>query len=270
MPYVSLEDAAQNGWEVERQYLCQAHGDKNASASLNMSGYYFCYACGDRGKLDMSKVIVTPQGVSRLVKRVNEKLYPTHKTYSERWLDVFDSDGPGDYWLSRFSAETCKHYRLGRTSERSTYPMRGTEGEIFGVVYRNLDRTPKYQYPYGVKVGDHLFDIHRLVSEDLVLTEGATDAMACWEVGVPAGTSSYRNGLTKAQVSLIARYNPRVLWIAYDMDRGGLSGYRSVRRSLADVGVTVRRLEWGHGKDLASLEHDHRKEVLKSVCVSRT
>lgn len=267
MSYVSLEDAARNGWEVERQYLCNAHDDTRASASLNMNGFYICYACGDAGKLDMESMTITAQGVRRMIERVQRKLEPIHKTYSERWLDVFDSDGPGEYWLGRFGEETCRHYRLGRTSERSTYPMRDHSGQVLGVVYRNSHNHPKYLYPYGVKVGEHLFDIHRLTSEDLVLTEGATDAMACWEVGVPAGTSSYRNGLTQAQVDLIAKYNPRVLWIAYDMDAGGARGYGKVYGALKDRGVVVKRLQWRFGKDLASLDLDYRKEVLKNVWI---
>lgn len=267
MSYASLEDAARNGWETERQYLCQAHGDSRASASLNMNGFYFCYACGDSGKVDMDKMTITPQGIRNMLQRVDNKLNPVHRTYSERWLDVFDSDGPGDYWLSRFNEKTCRHYRLGRTSERSTYPMRDHGGSVLGVVYRNRHQQPKYLYPYGVKVGEHLFDIHRLESQDLILTEGATDAIACWEAGVPAATSSYRNGLTPAQVTLIAKYNPRVLWVAYDMDKGGRAGYAKAMGALRDRGMVVKRLTWRFGKDLASLDLDYRKEILEKVWI---
>lgn len=265
MSYRSLQDAAENGWEVERQYLCHAHRDSRASASLNMNGYYICYACGDRGRLDMSEIHVTPTGVKRLIESIEEKLYPVRYVYSEGWLDIFDADGPGDYWLSRYSRETCEFYRLGRTSERSTYPMRSTDGEVLGVVYRNPDQEPKYTYPWGVKVSEQLFDIHRLRSRDLVLTEGPTDAMACYEAGKHVGTSSYRNGISKTQADLIRKYNPRVLWVAYDMDGAGDRGFESVQKVFEDV--KVRRLEWSGGKDLSELGLDHRAEVLGPVLI---
>lgn len=262
MVYVSLEDAALNGYEVERKYLCQVHGDRSASASLNMNGKYICYSCGDRGQLDMSKIEITPKAVKKFIERVEDKLFPTHKVFSESYLDVFDSDGPGDYWLNRYNAETCRHYRLGTTIDRPTYPMRGLNGEVLGIVYRS-DGPQKYKYPFGVKVSRLLFDIHRLESTDLVLTEGSTDAMACWEVGVPAGTSSYRNGLTVEQADLIRKYNPRTLWVAYDRDRAGDDGYRKIRGMLD--GVNVKRLEWRFCKDLSEMSLEYRKEVLDPV-----
>lgn len=265
MNYVSLEDAAQNGWEPERTYLCHAHDDSKASASLNSNGFYICYACGDRGRLDMSKIQITPKGVRMLVSRVAQKLYPAHKNYSESWLGIFDSEGPGDYWLRRFDLETCKHYRLGHTSERSTYPMRGDNGEVLGVVYRT-NGPNKYLYPPGVKVTDYLFDFHRLESGDLVLTEGATDAMACWEVGVPAGTASYRNGLSSVQVDKITKYNPRVLWIAYDNDPAGNKGYLKIKNLFP--GTVVKRLVWPYRyKDLCEMPQDFRKEILDQVLI---
>jgi DNA primase len=51
--YGSLEEAILYGYEFERQYVCHAHNDHNASASVNaVSGWFFCYACGHRGRID--------------------------------------------------------------------------------------------------------------------------------------------------------------------------------------------------------------------------
>ena len=266
MAYASLEDAAVNGWEVERQYLCQAHGDSSPSASLNMNGFYCCYACGDRGKLDMSKIEVTPVAVKKLVERVNDKLADNRKIYSESWLDIFDGDGPGDYWLSRFTKEACEFYRLGRTSERATYPMRGDNGEVLGVVYRNHDNPKrKYEYPMNVRVSNHLFDIHRVESQDLVLVEGATDAIACWDVGAHVAVASYRAGISDEQARKIRKYDPRILWVAYDMDKAGKAGFRQVKEALPDV--NVRRMTWFDFKDLASIPLRLRAELLSTVLI---
>lgn len=265
MAYQSLEDAATNGWEIERQYLCQAHGDKSPSASLNSNGYYICFACGDKGRLDMSKVVLTPKTVQLSLERLSKKI-DDRRTYSELWLDIFDSDGPGDYWLSRYDERTCKHYRLGHTVLRSTYPMRTNKGEVLGVVYRNPEgQNPKYLYPYSATVSDHLFDLHRIESKDMILTEGATDAMACYEVGINAAVASYRAGVSAAQVRLIEKYDPRVLWVAYDMDDAGEAGYQKVKNALPDV--DVRRVKWIDYKDLASIPPIRREKVLRRVLI---
>jgi DNA primase len=73
--YGSLEEAILYGYEFERQYVCHAHNDHNASASVNaVSGWFFCYACGHRGRIDPETVEISDEGFHRMVLKMTSEL----------------------------------------------------------------------------------------------------------------------------------------------------------------------------------------------------
>jgi hypothetical protein len=262
--YRSVEDALTLGYELERQFVCHVHDDHNASASVNsVTGLWVCYACGSAGRVDLDTMQISATGVVKLTERLFESLTTTNR-FTESWLNVFDSQGPGDYWLSRFSPEVCRYYRLGTAPHVATYPMRDNEGQVLGVISRSLDGIgPKYRYPPRVSVSEYLIDFHRVTGDDLILVEGMSDVAACRDAGFTA-VGSYHAGISSAQAKLLRRYQPRTLWVAYDQDRAGEEGFSKVLAKL-DWSFHVKRLWWDSYKDLADIPVDLRREMLSEV-----
>lgn len=266
MAYNSLEDALTFGFELERQYRCQAHDDHNASASVNsVTGWFFCYTCGHKGKVDPETIEITNEGLGRHMTKTLQALVSDHR-YSESWLNTFDASGPGQYWLGRFSIEICRYYRLGSAPGVSTYPMRDNAGRVLGVVTRDTtgERQQKYKYPFGVSTSDYLIDYHRVCSPVVVLVEGMADVAAVHEAGYPVALGCYRAGLSKAQVRLLTKYEPRRILVAYDQDKAGDEGYTKVQAALGSE-FPVERMWWDTYKDVAEMPVSVRRTMLDAV-----
>ena len=111
----------------------------------------------------------------------------------------------------------------------ATFPVHTPQARLAGVGRRKLDPGdgPRYLYPKVWSASQSLFGVkawsgrHRVV----VLVEGAADAVACWEVGVPA-LACYGAGLHLPQVELLARYAPDLVLAGFDNDAGRLPGHR--------------------------------------------
>jgi len=263
MAYRSIEDALALGYGIERQFVCHVHPDTHASASVNaVTGLWLCYACGAAGKIDPDKIEIAPSAVVRAVNQALATIEGDgHDHYPESWLTIFDGSGPGQYWLSRFSLDACRHFRLGydATEGASVYPLRDPAGRVLGMVQRTDDPHQKYKYPPGSNTSSLIFGYHEVEEDEIYLVEGATDAIALYEVGLP-GMALYGSRLSRAQYRLIDRYRPKRIWMASDQDKEG-------HRLAADVawafpGVDVRRLLWDGAKDVASIPTDQRTEVL--------
>jgi hypothetical protein len=264
--YASLAEAMIYGHGVERQFRCHVHGDTNPSASVNsITGLWFCYACGAKGKYLVSEL--PPAQATASVRSMLDRMEIPMRTYPESWLSLYDALGPGQYWLSRFAASTCALHRLGQDSSGAfaTIPVRDPAGQIHGVVRRDLTGAdPKYRYPSGVNISTFLYNYHRAQGDVLVLTEGATDTIAAEEAGWLSAMATYRNGLSRAQMDLVLKYDPSVILVAYDQDGAGESGVAQVREAIGHQ-IKVDRLTWEGYKDLASIPLGSRFEMFDKV-----
>lgn len=272
MAYASLEEALTIGVGIERQFPCPVHDDTNPSASINsITGFWCCYTCGAWGKTDLSRMEIDPHQAMITLKRLFDKLNPVHLHYPEGWLSVHDSSGPGDYWLSRFTPETCRHFRLGQTPDRdfATIPMRDNSGRVLGIIRRDLTGgKQKYRYPKGVDVTKHLFDYHRIGSDHLILTEGATDAIAVWEAGFNNAMALYGSRISREQVALIRKHHPTKILTCQDQDAAGHGAHERVVQALGRDFV-VQRVEWDTYKDLASIPLVERRNMLSEILQER-
>lgn len=267
MAYGSLEEALLLGWELERQYVCQAHPDHSASACVNATtGFFICYACGHRGKVDKGTLHMTPAGLQSFLHRLHTRMNPDHDRYSESWLNAFDSNGPGQYWGSRFNEETCRFFRLGTAPGVATYPMRNNIGEVLGVVTRDLtgEREMRYKYPSGLQVGQYLIDCHRVETDTVILAEGMSDVAAAYETGFHATLGCYKAGLTNKQAELLRKYAPDRILVAFDMDEAGEKGFQRVSETLGRL-FRVERLVWSDYNDLAAIPLLERTAMLEHV-----
>lgn len=270
MSYSSLEEAMLYGTGIERSFRCHVHGDTNPSASVNsMSGLWFCYACGARGKYNVAEL--PPDKAATSIIKYIDALAELPRTYTESWLGIYDASGPGDYWLSRFTEEYCRKYRLGQdpAARFATIPVRDELGEVLGVIRRDLTGldTAKYRYPPGVTMSRLLFNHDRCTGDVLMVTEGATDAIALDEAGWTDVMATYRNGVSRKQVQMLREYAPEVVLVAYDMDEAGDLGYRQLKHALGSF-ARVDRLWWDSStgyKDLASVPLDERATLVEKL-----
>ena len=268
MAYGSMEEALTLGVGIERSFPCPVHDDSNPSASINaITGYWCCYSCGAWGKADMDRLEFDPLQVKKMVDRITEKMNPVHQIYPEGWLSVFDASGPGPYWSSRFIESASRHFRLGQTADGTfaTIPMRDQHGNVLGVIRRDLTgQGQKYLYPYGVDVTKYIFDIHRATKDVLILTEGATDAIAVWEAGFDNAVALYGRGMSRAQAQLIRKHSPTKIMTMQDQDDAGEGAHTRVVALLGKE-YPIERVYWDSYKDLASIPLQERVEMLTQI-----
>ena len=257
----TLAEAMVAGTGVERPFLCPDHPDTRPSASYNVvKNVWYCYTCGSRGHGDEH----TEASLDALQKYLWTHTH-TPEIYPESWLSLYDAGDLHPYWLGRFSDRAVRHFRLGYDAERdaATYPLRDAGGRVIGVVRRRLGENegPKYCYPYGVDIGDYLFNYTADARQVVTLTEGATDAIALWEAGVDA-FAIYGSRMSARQVRLIDRVDPTIVLCAFDMDEAGANAYGHVCELLPHR--VVARVVWDcdHGKDMNELEVQSRQRVV--------
>jgi hypothetical protein len=239
----TLDQALAKGHGTWRSFTCPDHDDKNPSARVNtLTGKWVCMVCHSKG---------TTQGyvpdVDMLLESAMETLDSLDLEKPESWLDQFDSGPVAQYWLSRFSEEVCRTYRLGwdGVKGKPCYPIRAMNGRPLGVVHRSLDPAEKkYKYPLHVNTSELLFGVHELrQTDELVLLEGAPAAIAVREVGHDA-ISSYGSLLHPRQIEEIVNLQPKIVYIAFDMDKAGHLGAGPAERDLAKAGVLAKRIFW--------------------------
>jgi DNA primase len=156
----------------------------------------------------------------------------------------------------------ARAFRLGVDPEHQavTYPLRDPAGQVLGVVRRSLGGEWKYRYPAGVDVGRLLFNYTPEQRRAIVLTEGALDAIALWNVGVDA-FAVYGSRLSAAQVRLIERIDPEYVYTCYDLDDAGWGAHRETEWAFKHR--LVARLTWprGWGKDIDEIGETRRRKV---------
>lgn len=223
-------------WEDSTNYVapCAFHKDSNPSMAVEADkGVFVCRSCGARGRIErLAQQLQVPAVPMISHDMLMRKLSPQpledtqvelYREYPESWLDQFDQWHP--YWESRFNPEVIKRFRLGYDSVRNcaTIPVRNNQGRVVGVIRRRLDgRKPKYLEPKGLPKQEMLWGSWEAPDrpEQLVIVEGPADALACWEVGVPAVAlcGSY---MSTTQAKLVRRMCPQTVLIGMDNDAAG-------------------------------------------------
>lgn len=266
MRALSLAEALRYGRGVERPFLCPEHGDSRPSASVNIiKGKWICYTCHAHGVLGGEALLAEPDYLTMKLwldtKLAEDTIYP------ESWLSRWDAGPVHPYWLRRVGEGAARRFRLGYDAEADavTYPLRDARGRVLGVVRRPLGgEGPKYKYPVGVDVGRQLFNYTPECREAVVLTEGALDAVALWNVGVDA-FAIYGSRLSPAQVNLIDRIDPEFVYTCFDQDDAGWNAHLEAERAFRHRLVT--RLSWPRawGGDIDEIGETRRKKVVSGL-----
>jgi DNA primase len=267
---LTLAEALRFGRGTERPFLCPEHGDSRPSASVNIiKKVWVCYTCGAHGTLSGEALLAEPE--YRTMKLwLDQKLDEGHE-YPEAWLDQYDAGPVHPYWLDRVGEAAAREFRLGSDAgtDALTYPLRDPGGKVLGVVRRRSgDDGPKYRYPTGIDVGRLLFNYTPDSRESVVLVEGALDAIALWNVGVDA-MAIYGSRLSVAQVRLIDRIDPELVYTCYDQDDAGWRAYQDTERAFKHR--LVSRLSWPRawGKDIDEIGETRRRKVVDGLVSTR-
>lgn len=248
----TLTEALAHGRGEERPFRCEAHPDTTASASVNVTKMvWVCYACGASGGVD-GKAKAPP--LASLSAMLDPDDAARH--YPESYLDLFVSDIT--YWRGRFAPFVIRHFGLGWDpfTDCATFPVRTPSGALAGVGRRRGDEAvakakdegtnpSRYLYPKRWSASRSLFGWRAWPGEApkvVALVEGAADAIACWEVGVPA-LACYGAGLHLPQRELLAQLAPRMVLSAFDADDAGERAHERTEEYLHDL-CTVARVKW--------------------------
>jgi len=270
---MTLAEALTHGEGIERPFRCEQHDDNHASASVNvLKMVWYCYTCHASGAADKKKApsndalesMISPDRLARV--------------YPQSYLALFADPG---YWLTRFPDWLCHEMGLGQDpfTGDGVFPVHTGEGLLAGIGRRRLVteivgekkievQGTRYLYPKVWAASQTLFgsagrwQTHPVIA----LVEGAADASACWEVGAP-GFAVYGSGLHLPQIDLVARMQPRLVLLGFDMDEAGEKAVTRAFGALAGI-APMKRVRWPRrDKDPAGTPYGLRKEILHRTVV---
>lgn len=265
----TLEEVLANGQGVERPFRCTEHDDSVASASVNVDkGVWHCFACQASGKVDKS--LRTAPSVGDLEAMLNPER--ASRTYPDAYLELFDDHD--SYWNTRHHPSVS--YALGMGTDPmsgdATFAVHSPTGELAGVGRRRMDpdAKPRYIYPRRWSAARTLGGTMGAYPALPVVTlvEGMADAAAVWETGCPA-LAVYGSGLHVPQLEILARYNPKVVLLGFDMDEAGWQGVHGALKLLGSR-YMCERVHWPRKEgDPSATPYAKRSRAL-SEAVSRT
>jgi hypothetical protein len=263
---ITAEEAIKYGRGDWRSFSCPVHRASHPTARINAYNLrWVCMSCGAKGKMSDIEIDEDKQ-----LEYINRLLEPKMQmTIYEAELDMYDIEGPGGYWLSRFTPAACAEFRLGHDGDYPTYPIRDEGGNLEGIVRRNpYGERPKYRYPSGIPTSNYLFGYEKVDDDFVVLVEGAPDVIALWEVGI-CGLGSYGSDLSARQIALIGRLQPSLVLVAYDEDEAGQKGSRKAVRGLLEAGIMAGPADLRDWHDVADIPLEKRLGVINASLDSK-
>lgn len=191
-----------------------------------------------------------------------EQLLPKPEQYLQRY------QFPLKYWSADrgLDQHTIDAFQLGYDpmADHAIIPFRNRHGELLGVIRRDLDpdAKPKYLYPKHFRKSRELFAswfAEQSASSDLVLVEGAIDAMKLWQAGYCA-VASYGSRLSSEQIRMIRRMGFTRVTLFFDNDRDGKIATKGA------MGQTTQ-MKYDKLRSVYDPETDLRRDVL--LCAVR-
>jgi len=277
--------------KIDIVFCCPSHDDDKASASYSMQKKKWkCFVCADDVCGDIFDLVKLSKGlkyqadaydcIMYIVGGVGE-LNKEHRSkplivnqitqtvsapieFNQKFLNFcYEASWNGPKYLidrgfSKTLIETFKcgtHKDFYFTGERLTIPVHDENGKIIGVVGRTLGKhQDKYRYTKGLRVSEHLFNIHRakkMGSEYVVVVEGVLDAMRLHGFGYPA-VSIFGCNLSAVQADLLKK-NFKKIYVCLDNDEAGEQGTKSAMELLRTMGIKAVDFDLNKFKDAGEI-----------------
>lgn len=248
-----------NGWLVAK---CPLHTDEHRSFAVNEeNGGWSCYAgCG---KGSFIELIARYGGVTNQEARkrlLEEGTVVSEDTLVQELLrgpraerlpveleDLFFEQGKTYRYMANrgFTTETLKAFDVGRDLTERAVVIPAYEGErLVGLIKRRIDPgwRMKYDYTRRWAKSQHVFGLDRCEGDEVVLVEGAVDAMWLHQYGFP-GAALLGSRMSEVQRDKVLRRMRRVT-LAFDPDDAGFKCTDDALQQFASRGVEVRVVVW--------------------------
>jgi hypothetical protein len=146
--------------------------------------------------------------------------------------------------------ESRGRWRIGwsEEEERIIIPAYDHRGVFRFLIKRAIHTGGSLKYLYtpgaiksSILFGAHMLDMDRVHSDGLVLVEGSIDTVYQHQIGGSNTVGTLGSGLSMAQVKLIAKMNPRRVYLFFDKDSAGMDNIADARAKLRKVPVFVVR-----------------------------
>lgn len=264
-------EGVERGSEYELRCPHPAHDDTSPSAAINLTtGLWHCFSCGRGGDLAGLYAVLkgmrwstaveelrpnTPEALLALLNarmQLHTPLIRPTKHVPVPPVDCYP-DAPLDALLERgLSRQTLGDWEVryvptavlqGHKREFTIYasigiPIRDERGRLIAWCYRRTDRSPDWQPKYlitgGAKVvNETWFGLDRnRRTQDIVVVEGAIDAMWCQQAGIPTiallGADMGRRKLLRLQEF-------RSVTLLGDMDKAGAIAVHRIGRAVGTL-----------------------------------
>ena len=282
---------------MEWQCLCPYHEDSSPSFSINVrKGLFVCYACGAKGNMkDLSKHLNVngPRETPSTIEEVEEKLAELSKPVdgikkrvdASFWTSRYQI---GLYWMDEWAKRLpimmgrTEHEKFGLDSKRDLFalgydnikheliiPIFDFNGSAESCVRRRLGDFdgPKYLYSKGFKTSHHLYGAWQVKMDSgvgrpkhVAIVEGTIDALAMWEVGIPA-VALLGSNLSATQKKLLMALDAKSYVVMTDNDTAGKKARWQIENELSRTHCSVSHPTiWTAGK----------KDVAEMSCYDRS
>ncbi len=141
-------------------------------------------------------------------------------------------------------------------------PIYDDTHKFVGVVGRSI-REKQYQYSHGLKRKNIIWNLNRArnTAPEIILTEGAFDAVYIWQAGHKNVGAVFGSSISDGQLGLIRKYFSG-LTCFFDNDDAGRALTNSIVENVKDLNVSVVRYKQDV-KDPGELNADQINEMLK-------
>lgn len=274
--------------------ICPDHDEKTPSWHINEDGSHHCFGCGfDGGPAELVGVVLGLDLKGALTwLRTNSDSRPTEQIPDEvnvvlRRTALAQFNMP-DYSTGKLAewVTPARRYAVargltdqqigawhlgfsvsGRLFGRLVIPIYDHRGKALSYHARTfVNHDKRYFYPdrsehpdIGAIFGQSSWVEMLTVGKELILTEGAFDALACQRAGAPWIGAVGGSQPSPAQMLRLSRW--RKIAVASDGDRAGDQMFETLARNLRTT-TQVRRIQIPAGEDADALDPDHLKELL--------
>lgn len=271
---------SQNEWMTR----CPKHEDAKPSLQINVEkGLFVCFSCGWKGSIkrignylgvNVAAGEISDASLMKLIESIVAKPEDSILVRPESYLRRYTTTET-NYWRGRgFTMDTINKYQLGYDvfANAATIPVRGTNGELYGVTRRFManDSPVKYKYPKHFIRRNNLFGswVAKSANDTMaVLVEGGVDQMAVDQAGY-LSLATYGSSLSRMQVRLLYELGIESVVLFFDDDDAGReatygkydpddrSSYKpGAAQLLHEFDVSVVKYKYAHQKDPGGMAH---------------